>query len=117
MFLFVLKRKSRENQLELAFFGVKKSRFFERELKNFCPKKRQFSLDFLFKINKNIENHATKVIGSFSISFDLRGFPNPRNYPSFTLYFLGKDPKTEPKVRYYHQLLRTKVNVNFTKIN
>ncbi len=35
-------------------------------------------------------------MGSFSVSFDPRGFPNPK----IALAFPGRDPKTEPKVRY-----------------
>ena len=40
-------------------------------------------------------------MGSFSISFDTRGFPNPKITLNFTIHFPVKDPKVEPKVRFY----------------
>ena len=45
-------------------------------------------------------------MGSFSISFAPRGLSNPK----VTLVLPGKDPKIEPKVRYYQPPVRT-VNI------
>jgi hypothetical protein len=55
-------------------------------------------------------------MGSFFISYDPRGFPNPKITLVFTLHFPGKDPKIEPKVRYYQPPVRTVEKVNFIQI-